>query len=77
MHPNWIYNLITAIEEWEDIHSGAHDESVDQRMAACFDAELNKIPQEVRRTARAIAEYRRNQYREGSNGQAARGFDSG
>lgn len=44
----WLYDLITEIENHEDVHP---------KSAPCFDAVLAAVPMETRREARAIAAY--------------------
>jgi hypothetical protein len=44
----WLYDLITAIENHEDVHA---------KGAPCFDVVLAAVPMDTRREARAIAAY--------------------
>ena len=61
VYPPWVYDLITAVQEWENIHTAVspHDTSSDRRMTECFKAELDAVPSLVRRNAEAISAYKR------------------
>jgi len=47
-HPPWVYDLVTAIENHEDVHAEGD---------ACFDSVLAAVPLQTRREAHAIAAY--------------------
>lgn len=48
LHPPWLYDLVTAIENHEDTHAKGQ---------SCFDAVLAAVPLRVRREARVVAAY--------------------
>jgi hypothetical protein len=50
--PAWVYDLITAVDTYEDIH-GPHKEGW-----PCFDKVLFAVPEPERRAARAIVAWR-------------------
>jgi hypothetical protein len=54
-HPNWVIDLIVAVEEYEFTHP---------QDAHCFQAALMEIPDEVRNAVRAVAEYKRETERQ-------------
>jgi hypothetical protein len=61
VYPPWVYDLITAVQEWENIHTAVspHDTSSDRRTTACFKTELDAVPPLVRRAAKVIWAYKR------------------
>jgi hypothetical protein len=48
LYPPWLYDLVTAVEDHEDVHAKGW---------ACFGAVLAAVPLDTRREARAIAAY--------------------
>jgi hypothetical protein len=64
MLPPYVYDLIAAVQKWEDEHG---DKSM------CFDHVLDSIPQQERDRAAAIAHYQRERLRleRGLEGDAA------
>jgi hypothetical protein len=53
----WVYNLITAIDDYEDTHPSPDADG--KHEWPCFADELAAIPAEQLDRARAIAHYRR------------------
>jgi len=49
--PNWVYDLVSAVEEYEELHGG-HTEGW-----GCMGRALAAVPLEQRQTAEAIADY--------------------
>lgn len=52
--PNWVIDLINAVDRFEDVHPKGE---------LCLKRELDAVPQNVLETARAVAHYREQEYR--------------
>jgi len=53
--PNWVYDLINAVAQYEEEHGHRNDGW------PCLSAALAAVPAEYRHKASAIAEYKRQQ----------------
>lgn len=53
--PNWMLDVVIAVQEHEDIHRSVRDGGI------CLQGVLDLVPAEVRIAAKAVAEYRRQE----------------
>jgi hypothetical protein len=58
--PNWVYDLVAEIQDWEDSgHDPGGDLTLEQVRAVCHEKWLKFVPRDVCDTARAISNYKR------------------
>lgn len=50
--PNWLYDLIAAVERYEDVHEHVQEDG------RCMQEVLDRVPDELRLAANAIADYK-------------------
>lgn len=53
--PNWLYDLIAAVEQYEDVHEHVKEGG------RCLQDVLDRVPDELRLAANAIADYKRKE----------------